>query len=74
MLHYMCCPLELEQLSPKEFFEQYEVLDAGPYSGGNVMPFVDTQWFQNPSNVTVNGVQKNLQVVRQHKTPKLAKV
>ena len=50
-LHYLCRPDELVDLSPKEFFEQYEVVGRDVQNRKDkLMGFKDSQYFQHPTN------------------------
>jgi hypothetical protein len=54
-LHYLCRPDELVDLSPKAFFEQYEVVGADVQNRRDeLIGFKDTQYFQHPTNNTNN--------------------
>ena len=70
-LHYLCRPVDLEDLNPKNFFERYEVKFVPPSNkqckNNPVVPFEhDTGHFQHPSAKAIKrGKNKGNTVCRQ---------
>lgn len=66
-LNYLCRPSELEDLSPREFFEQYEVIKRAHRRKDQVMHFQDTEHFAHPTS-GLDEQHANIQVVRPRHT------
>lgn len=67
-LHYLCRPKDLEDLSPREFFEQYYVLfvQGPPKAGERDLRFInDTGYYRHPSATVKPGNPPRLLECRQ---------
>jgi hypothetical protein len=50
-LHYLCRPIELSNITAKEFFEEFEVVGADVKNrSGELLKFINTEHFQHQSN------------------------
>ena len=71
-LHYLCRPKELEHLSPKVFYESYEVVKQTRSNGEHLLDFCNEGVLQHPSYNTNTG--KFAQGVRKRDRRHLIKI
>ena len=73
-LHYLCRPQSLYDLCPKDFYEQYEIIQRHKGKDDNFLEFEDTEHFTHPARETIGEDDeiRRFQVLRQRKCPHLA--
>jgi hypothetical protein len=71
-LHYLCRLKDLEDVSPRQFFEEYYVLNIKGKPAKGDMPFINTPFFNHPSAKKGNDGMLGAcrQGVRQHEERK----
>ena len=71
-LHYLCRPIELEEVNAFDFYSKYEAVQATWRNRLSLLKFTNDFVFHHPSYRTRSGIF--LQGVRKRETPQLVKV
>jgi hypothetical protein len=71
-LHYLCRPIELEEVNAFDFYSKYEAVQATARNRQSLFQFTNDYVFQHPSYRARSG--NFLQGVRERETPHLVKV
>jgi hypothetical protein len=73
-LHYLCRPRCLSELSPKDFFEGYEIVSSDVRNRTeDLLDFEDTEYYKHPTSaMAANGNTAKLQAVGSRHRKKLA--